>query len=204
MITQRSDEWFEQRRGLATSSNFDKVMAGKATIARRQYIADIAYERLTGKVRESYQNRDMERGTELENLARLRYEMTTGNLVKEAEFVKHELLPAGASPDGLIGQDGLLEVKCPRLHNHLYTLRAGKVPPEYKWQVVGQQMITQRSWTDFVSFTDELSGAASLAIVRFERDEDLIEQLEMGLATFLDEVDDTVEFIKIMGRLKYE
>jgi hypothetical protein len=71
MITQRSDEWFEQRRGLATSSNFDKVMAGKATIARRQYIADIAYERLTGKVRESYQNRDMERGTELENLARL-------------------------------------------------------------------------------------------------------------------------------------
>jgi hypothetical protein len=128
--------------------------------------------------------------------------MTTGNLVKEAEFVKHELLPAGASPDGLIGQDGLLEVKCPRLHNHLYTLRAGKVPPEYKWQVVGQQMITQRSWTDFVSFTDELSGAASLAIVRFERDEDLIEQLEMGLATFLDEVDDTVEFIRNYGKVK--
>jgi putative phage-type endonuclease len=201
-IEQRSEAWFESRRGLATASRFNDVMAAKTTAARQSYIADLAWERITGKVRESYTSKDMERGTELEPMARLRYELMTKNAVEEAEFVKHELLPAGASPDGLIGDDGLLEIKIPRLHNHLYTLRSGKIPPQYKWQVVGQQLITQRSWTDFVSFTDELEGSASLAIVRFERDEDLIERLELGLATFLDEVDETVNFINNYGKDK--
>lgn len=200
MIQQRSDEWFEERRGVPTSSRFGDVMAAKTTAAYLSYRADLAWERVTGKVRESYQSKDMERGTQLEPLARLEYTLSTRNVVDEAEFIKHPLLAVGASPDGLINDDGLLEVKIPRWHNHLYTLQTGKVPPQYKWQVVGQQACTGRQWTDFVSYSDEIEGAASLAIVRVERDEDDIKKLEDRLATFLDEVDELVTFITNYGK----
>lgn len=196
MIEQRSEEWYALRRGRATASRFNDVMAAKTTAARQAYIAELAWERLTGKTWESFQSKDMERGTELEPVARLRYMLQTKNRVEEAEFVAHELLPAGASPDGLIQEDGLLEIKIPRLHNHLHTLITGKVPPQYVWQVVGQQYITGRTWTDFVSFTDMLDGKAALAIVRVERDEAMIERLESKLADFLDEVDEMEKRLK--------
>jgi len=198
MIDQRSDGWFEMRRGLATASRFSDVMAGKTTAARQAYIAELTYERITGKTWESYSNKDMERGTELEAVARLRYMLHTKQMVAEAEFVKHELLPAGASPDGLIGDDGLVEIKCPRLHNHLYTLTADKVPRQYLWQIYGQQLMTGRKWTDFVSYTDKLEGKAGLAIVRVERDDDKIKELEDGLAQFCDEVEIMVQRLQEM------
>lgn len=202
MIDQRSEEWFEQRRGCATASHFGDVMAAKTTAARQSYIAMLAWERITGKTWESYQSKDMERGTELEPVARLRYMLATRNKVEEAEFVKHELLPAGASPDGLVGEDGLLEIKIPRLHNHLYTLMHGKVPSQYIWQVYGQQLMTGRKWTDFVSFTDQLEGRAALAIIRVERDDAMIERLETKLAEFLDEVDTMVNFLQDYNKEK--
>lgn len=196
MIEQRSDDWFEQRRGLATASRFGDVMASKTTAAYQGYISELAWERVTGMNWVTFTSKDMERGTELEPLARINYELETRNSVEEAEFVKHELLPAGASPDGLIGDDGLLEIKIPRLHNHLYTLRTGKAPAQYAWQIVGQQLMTGRTWTHFVSFTDMLEGPARLAIVEVKRDEDRIKKLEERLCEFLDEVDETVKLIK--------
>lgn len=196
MIEQRSDEWHKLRLGLATASRFSDVMAAKTTAARQSYLAELAYERISGKAWETYQSKDMERGTELEPVARLRYMLQTKNMVKEAEFVKHALLPAGASPDGLIGDDGLLEIKIPRLHNHLFTLQSGKVPSQYIWQIVGQQLMTGRQWTDFVSFTDKLEGRAALAIVRVERDDDMIARLETKLAEFLDEVEELTKFLE--------
>lgn len=195
-MTEIREPDFEARRGLVTASRFSDVMAAKTTAARQAYIAELAWERITGKTWETYKSKDMERGQELESVARLRYMLQTKNRVDDADFVKHPILPAGATPDGLIQEDGILEVKVPRLHNHLHTLITGKIPSQYTWQLVGQQLMTGRQWTDFVSFTDMLDGKAALAIVRFERDESLIERLESKLAEFCDEVDEMVTKLK--------
>lgn len=187
---------FESRRGLATSSRFSDVMAAKTTAARQAYIAELAWERITGKTWETFKSKDMERGNELESVARLRYMLQTKSRVEEADFVRHPVLPVGSTPDGLISEDGLLEIKVPKLHNHLYTLINNKVPSQYTWQLVGQQLMTGRRWTDFVSYTDQLEGKACIAIVRFERDEALIERLESKLAEFCDEVEELVVKLK--------
>jgi len=197
---QGSMEWLMERAGRATASEFDKVMSGKQTIGRKEYLWRLALERIHGKPFESYKNKDMERGNELEALARLRYQLVTRHTVTESPFVPHPELMAGASPDGLIGDDGLVEFKCPRRHNHGYTLWSKAVPKDYIWQLVGQQYITGRQWTDFVSFSDEFPSNAAFAIVRFERDEDLIDQLKVGLETFLREVDEVVQFITNYGK----
>lgn len=192
MILQRSEEWYAQRLGLPTASRFADVMGTR----RKAYAAELALERITGRARETYTSKEMQRGTDLEPLARLRYMLATKNKVEEAEFMKHAVLEVGASPDGLIGDDGLLEIKIPLFHNHIETLRTGNVPAQYRWQVVGQQACTGRQWTDFVSFSDEIEGKAALAIVRVARDEALIERLENSLALFLDEIEDIIKFLK--------
>lgn len=193
---QGTDEWKQERLGLATASNFDKLMMSKTTAGYQGYVTQLTLERIFGKPIETFKNRAMERGNELEPLARLRYALASKNQVVESPFVRHESIAAGASPDGLIGDDGLVEIKCPLAHNHYYTLQTGKVPKQYEWQVIGQQWITGRQWTDFVSFSDEFPANAALAIVRVERDEILIRLLEDKVKAFLADVDTAVDFIR--------
>lgn len=198
MILQRSDGWFKERRGVPSASGFARIMG--TPVARKAYAAELALERLTDTTTETYTSKEMQRGIELEPLARLRYMLATKQQVTEAEFTKHPLLNVGASPDGLIGSDGLLEIKIPLIHNHIETLKTGRVPSQYKWQLVGQQACTGRSWTDFVSFNEHLEGLAALAVIRVDRDEELIKELETELALFLDEIDELVRFLQSYGK----
>lgn len=193
--SQRTEQWFQDRLGMATGSRFGDVMARTPT-PRKAYAAQVALERVTGRVEESFQSKDMLKGIELEDLARFMYMAKTGNIVEETGFLKHDTLKAGCSPDGLIGTDGGVEFKVPRLHNHLETLQTGRVPSKYIWQVVGGMFITGRKWWDFVSYSAEMPENCQLAIVRVERDDEQIAALEMELTEFEEEVQAIEQFIR--------
>lgn len=199
MQLQRTDEWFQDRLGKATASHFSDVMAsiksGEAA-GRKNYRAELVVERLTSKSTDSFTSKEMQWGTDTEPLAKLRYTLSTGNTVEECGFISHEKILAGASPDGLLGSDGLIEVKCPNTATHIETLHTGAVPRQYVAQVQGQLWITGRQWADFVSFDPRLPEEAALIIVRVNRDEDYIKSLEVGVIEFLKTVEEEVGFVK--------
>ena len=131
-----------------------------------------------------------------EPVARLQYELETGYSVVDTSLWLHDTIEAGASPDGLVGDDGCLEIKCPNTATHLETLRTGKLPRQYQAQVQGQMWISGRQWCDFVSFDPRLPSNAQLFITRVDRDDLYIENLEQEIVEFLKEVDQEVEFVK--------
>jgi len=197
---QRTEKWFKDRLGKATSSCFADVMAvlksGGEAATRRNYRAQLVVERLTGVVQEMYQNGAMQWGTDTEPLAAVAYSMATGQDVEETEFVAHKTLQAGASPDRLVGKDGLVEIKCPNTATHIDTLKAGKAPSQYITQMQGQMWITGRLWCDFVSFDPRMPEGSQLFISRVMRDDEFIKKLEAGVIQFLKEVDEEVKFVK--------
>lgn len=199
-VEQGTDEWHEARLGRATASRFNDIMAhgkyGNELAGLKNYRTELVTERLTGVRSDFFKSPAMEWGTETEPLARLKYELRTGNDVDECGFFLLEDLEAGASPDGLIGDDGLLEIKCPNTATHLETLRKGAIPKQYYWQVMGQLWITGRKWCDFVSFDPRLPDNASYFSVRIERDDTAIQELEEAVKSFLESVDAEIAFIK--------
>jgi YqaJ-like viral recombinase domain. len=197
-MEQRSDEWFSARAGKATASNFRRILAkiksGEAA-DRRNYRAQLVVERLTGKADEGYENAAMRWGTEQEPFARIAYIAATGANVEEVGFIQHPQLMAGCSPDGLIGEEGGLEIKCPTKATHLDTLKAQAMPAEHMPQVQGCMWITGRKWWDFVSYHPEFPEHLQLFIVRIERDEQYIAGLEKEVRAFLKSVDDEMEAV---------
>ncbi|MGH7238158.1 MAG: lambda exonuclease family protein, partial [Candidatus Saccharimonadales bacterium] len=148
---QRSNEWFAARLGKATASRFNDIMAKTRSgyaASRKNYLAELVTEILTGKQAEMFVSAAMQWGTDNEPVARLQYSLASGNEVEETGFWIHDTLAAGASPDGLIGKDGCLEIKCPNTATHIETLRSGKLPWQYRWQVQGQMWITGKKWCD--------------------------------------------------------
>ncbi len=200
LVAQRTDEWYEARLGKATASRFKDIMAktqaGVPAAGRRNYAAQLLVERLTGQQAERFKTSSMDWGTDTEELARTTYLLRTGNTVDEVGFIEHSFLMAGASPDGLIGDDGTIEIKCYNTANHIAALRTGTMPKEHIPQVQGQLWITGRQWCDFVSFEPTLPANAQLFIQRVRRDDEYIEKLEVEVALFLDDVDADIEFIK--------
>lgn len=198
-VEQGSDEWFEARLGRATGSRFKDVMtkirSGEAA-GRKNYRVELVAERLTGQREELWKSPAMLWGTETEPLARLRYALNTGNDVEECGFFAHETLMAGASPDGLVNDDGLLEIKCPNSATHIETLRQQRVPYQYYWQVMGQIWLTGRKWCDFVSFDPRMPINAQYICIRVERDEAKISELESEVTEFLNEVEQDLKFVK--------
>ncbi len=196
---QRTEEWFTIRLGKATGSRFKDVMTkvkyGESA-AVKNYRAQLVSERLTGMKEEGFTTTAMQWGIDNEDTARLRYELHSGEIVDECGFFQHESLPAGASPDGLIGSDGLLEIKCPNTATHIETLKIQNVPKTYYWQVMGQLWITGRQWCDFVSFDPRMPENAQLFVKRVERDDEAIAELEESVRDFLIEVDREEQFIK--------
>lgn len=196
---QRTDEWFKARLGRATASRFKDIMltikSGEAA-GRKNYRAELVAERLTGVKDETWTSSAMQWGIDNEPLARLRYELLTENIVEECGFFTHESLMAGASPDGLIGEDGLLEIKCPNTATHIETLKSQELPYQYYWQVMGQMWITGREWCDFVSFDPRMPKNAQIFIKTVERDTVAIERLERDVVTFLREVSADEQFIR--------
>lgn len=202
MAEQGTDEWLNERAGLATASNFIKVMAGKTTAAYQNYVTQVALERLFGKRMDTFsfafpKTAAMQRGNDLEPVARMRYMLYTKQETSGAPpFKRHPTLMAGASIDDEVGPDGIAEYKAPLAHNHLHVLQQGKVPPVYKWQIVGGWlMYPEKLWTDFVSFSDEFPINAALAIIHVERNEDDVKVLENKLIEFEKDVLKTIELI---------
>ena len=182
-MIQGSSEWLEIRAGRFTGSRFADLMAktksGPST-SRINIITTIALERLSVTPEETYQNDAMRRGTELEPFARGAYEAQTGELVTQVAFAVHPSLDyAGVSPDGLVGDDGMLEIKCPEKQaRHLAALRSGAHAEEYRWQIQGQLWVTGRKWCDAVSFDPRFPAGLQLAITRVDRDDIAIKSLE--------------------------
>ncbi len=187
-MEQRSDEWFAARLGFATASRMNDVLAGPETAARRNYLIQLVTERLTGQQQESFSSTAMQRGTELEPVARMAYE-TKHRFVDKASFYTHpDIKWFGASPDGLVGDDGLVEIKCPNSTTHVDYILYGKVPAKYKRQMLAQLACTKRKWCDFVSFDDRLPEHLQLFVVRFEPKQEEIDKLEEGVINFLNDV----------------
>jgi putative phage-type endonuclease len=193
MIEQRSDEWFAARIGKVTASRVADVIAKTKTgysATRDNYMAQLVCERLTGEKGESFTNAAMQHGTDTEPLARAAYEAHADVLVDEVGFVPHpSIIMAGASPDGLVGDDGLLEIKCPNTATHIETLLFQNVPSKYNTQMQFQLACTGRSWCDFVSFDNRLPQELQLFVKRVPRDDLFIKQAEAEIVRFLNELD---------------
>lgn len=184
MIIQHSAEWYDARAGKFTASRMAELMAhdkrnGKPLKSVQTYIDDVIAERLTGTAKIIPASPAMRRGYELEPEAREMYAFERDVTVEEAGFYsvgEHDCL--GASPDGLIGDDGLLEIKCPEsITKHVTYLRDHAHKEEYHWQVQTQLAVTDRKWCDLVSYHPSFPPELQLAIVRVERDEAAIKAL---------------------------
>lgn len=195
-MEQRSTEWFAERAGKVTASAIAKVMAKTKSgygADRANYMAQLVTERLTGLPTEGFSNSAMQWGTDTEPQARASYSFQTDNDVEEVGFVAHpDIADSGASPDGLVGVDGLVEIKCPNSATHITTLRGGSIDRKYILQMQWQMACTGRQWCDFASFDPRLPEAMQLFIKRVPRDDDLIAEIEGEVRKFLTEVDEAV------------
>ena len=196
MIEQGSPEWFAQRLGKVTASRVADVIAKTKTgysTSRDNYMAQLVCERMTQTVAESFTNAAMQWGTETEPLARAAYEAYADVLVDEVPMIAHPTIEAaGASPDGLVGDDGLVEIKCPNTATHIDTLLSQTVPGKYNTQMQWQMACTGRQWCDFVSFDPRMSDGLQLFVKRVPRDNAYIQMLEEEVRKFLVELDNKI------------
>jgi len=184
MTEQRTEQWFHDRLGHATGSRASDILAGKETQARRGYLTQLVTERLTGRAQDSFVNADMQRGIDVEPLARAAYQASY-ELTDDVGFVKHPLIRwFGASPD---------EIKCPKSTTHLDYIQSGKPPAKYVPQMLSQLSCTGRQWVDFVSFDDRFPEHLRLFVVRFQPTEEEIEKFESKVKEFLSEVNNLME-----------
>lgn len=191
---QRTEEWFEARRGKITASSFADAMAfgepdktgyRKPLESRGRLMRQLAFERTSGKPKQAATSKSMNWGKEVEDFAREAYEIRTGVMVRPSGFVAHPLHPfIGASPDGRADPDGGCEIKCPYSEEvHILTMLEG-MPEEHIWQVQGNMMVTGAKWWDFISFDPRQKERYQLYVERIERDDDFIQRLETGLLQF--------------------
>lgn len=197
MIEQGSPEWMAQRMGKVTASRVADVIAKTKTgysTSRDNYMAQLVCERMTGTVAEFYTNAAMQWGTDNEPLARAAYEALKDVLVDEVAMIAHPTIEsAGASPDGLVGDEGLIEIKCPNTATHIDTLLSQTVPGKYVTQMQWQMACTGRKWCDFVSFDPRMPEDLRLFIKRVDRDDKMIAELESEVVKFLKELDEKIE-----------
>lgn len=203
-IEQRSDEWYSARCGSLGASQITDAISkskdGKTPGSTSNNIkARLVVERLTGVPADSYSNKSMEWGVENEDAARLAYEAHTGDLVSEAGLFRHpDIEGSHASPDGLVGDDGLVEIKCPNSTTHIETLKTDKIPTKYMNQMYWQMRCTGRKWCDFVSYDPRMPENLALYVRRIEYDDERIRSLESDVRTFLKGVSDDVEALQAM------
>lgn len=182
-MEQRTEEWFDARCGKLTGSRFSDVMnvlkGGAPGANRRNLVTLLAVERLTRKTVDTFQNDAMRRGTELEPEARAAFEAYTGELVEVVGFIQHPVIEyVGVSPDGLLGNDGMVEFKCPAsMSKHLDSLVSDDHAKEYRWQLQGQMWVAHRKWIKAVSYDPRFPEHLRLAICHVERDEKAIAEL---------------------------
>ena len=200
MIEQGTEAWLQLRLGKVTASRVADIMAKTktgASASRINYLIELALQRVTGNIEPSYTNDAMAWGTATEPQARVAYEVKTGNFVDQIAFVEHPTIEwFGCSPDGLVGNDGLIEIKCPNSATHWATIKDGKPPNKYVIQMQTQMACTNRQWCDFVSFDPRMPERSQLFICRVERDQTMIDEIEAEIKKFLSEVESEVNLMK--------
>jgi putative phage-type endonuclease len=199
MDLQRTDDWFADRLGKVTASRVADILArtkSGPSASRANYAAELVAERLTGRRAEGFTSAAMQRGTDLEPLARDSYSFMTGNKVVEVGFVPHPTIAmTGASPDGLIDDDGLVEIKCCGAARHIAVLKGDPAEDRYVKQMLWQMACTGRQWCDLAYYNPDLPTELQLKIIRIERDEVAIEQMEAEVSAFLAEVESDVAYL---------
>ena len=200
MIEQGTDAWHQLRLGKVTASRVADIMAKTKTgvsASRGNYLIELALQRVTGTIEPMYTNEAMAWGTATEPQARVAYEVKTSNFVDQIAFVEHDIIEwFGCSPDGLVGKDGLIEIKCPNSATHWATIKDGKPPNKYVIQMQTQMACTGRKWCDFVSFDPRMPERSQLFICRVERDQKMIDEIETEVMQFLIEVFDEVNLMR--------
>lgn len=200
-MEQRTDEWHAARLGKVTASKIADIMAvgknGKPLAGYENYMADLIAERLSGSPTAYFINAAMEWGTETEPQARAAYRFLEGQDVEEVGFIDHPTIgDSGASPDGLVGADGLVEIKCPNTKTHLETLISETVPAKYIKQMQWQMACTGRAWCDFVSFDPRLPDELHMFVRRVPRDDQMIGEMEEAVRAFLAAMFTKIEALK--------
>jgi len=186
---QNSPEWFECRRGIPTASKFSAILAKGNGKTRYNYMSQLAEEILSGKVAEGFSSVHTDRGKEMEIEARGYYKGLTDEEVRLVGFVRNGR--KGASPDGLVGENGGLEIKTALPHIQLERLRKNQLPNEYRAQVQGNLWVLEREWWDFLSYWPDLP----VLKIRVYRDEDFISRLSSEVDRFNEDLDEMVQDI---------
>jgi putative phage-type endonuclease len=196
-MEQRSPEWFAARCGKVTASRIADMTARIKSgwgASRANYLAELVAERLTGVPASGYVNAPMLRGIETEPEAIIAYEFYSGHDVEPVGFISHPTIEqSGASPDGYLGNDGVLEVKCPNTSTHIDTLLGKTVPQKYVLQIQWQLACSGRQWGEFVSYDPRMPEELKLFVQRVQRDDGKIHELESEVVTFLGEVESKVQ-----------
>jgi putative phage-type endonuclease len=202
-VQQNSPEWFAARLGRPTGSVYSDVLArgkdGGKSVTRQKLVVKLALELVTGKpAAQIFQNQAMKDGTEREPIARALYEASRGVFIEEVGFCQHDTIFTGVSPDGFVGDGGMVEFKCPieTTHRDYMRLEAGKCPSEYRWQVLGQLWVCEREWCDFASYSNAFPDNSQLIVRRIYRDEAAIKLLEQEVIKFNAEVQAEAEAIR--------
>ena len=196
---QGTSQWFQLRAGCCTGSHCADIMGFRKdkaeTAARANYRAKLVAEILTGVPQmDGYVSPEMQFGTEQEPFARAAYEMQTGAMVDQVGFVSHDpILRMGGSVDGLVGEEGIIEIKCPKTSTHIGWMLDGAVPAEHEPQISFYLAVTGREWADFVSFDPRLPDPLQLFVKRMWRNPERIAEIEAGVQQFNFEVDKTIE-----------
>lgn len=190
LIEQNTEEWMEIRKSKFTASTFADLFMAKTTAGYRKAIRKVVFERLTGESPESFKSEYMDRGHELEGVAKEAYELYSFETVSPGGFFEfNEWI--GASPDGLVGEDGQIEIKCPAYNTFIDYLINDKVPTEYTYQIQGQLYVTGRRWCDFIAYHPRLP----MIVKRVYPDPEIIGQIKAALGIAIDEAKFMIEKI---------
>lgn len=199
-VQQGSEAWHQLRLGKVTASRVADLLAKTKTgpsASRGNYLIELALQRVTKTIEESYTNAAMEWGTQTEPQARVAYEVKTGNFVDQIAFIDHPIIAGfGCSPDGIVASDGLIEIKCPNSATHWSYIKANEPPNKYFIQMQAQMSVTGAKWCDFVSFDPRMPERSQLLVVRVMRDPEYIVYMEAEISTFLKEVEKEVQLME--------
>lgn len=203
-LEQGTEEWLEARLGKATSSRLSDIMTRTKSgygAGRKNYTAELICERMTGNGNEHFVSKEMAWGTETEPVARTEYEIATGSTVREVGFVQHPTIEmSGGSPDGLVGEDGIIEIKCPNTATHIATILSGSADSKYIKQMQWNMECTGRRWCDFVSYDPRMPEGLQLFISRVDRDDEFLKEAREEVVSFLAELDEMIEKLRAVGK----
>lgn len=197
---QGSEEWKRARAGSLGASQIHEALARTKTgwgASRANRLATLVTERLTGQPQDTYQNAAMLHGIETEPEARVAYEFWQDVTVVQVGMARHPTIAGThASPDGLVGDDGLVEIKCPQAAQHLATLLGEPIADKYIMQMLWQMRCCEREWSDYVSYNPAFPERMRMVVKRVQRDDKRIAEMERDVTAFLNEVNESVDRLR--------